>query len=209
MQAWEKIFKNEGKYFLKPIASMPKISGEFKRRKVAKILDLGCGSGRHLVYLAQKGYDMYAIDSSVTGIGIAKKWIKSRHLKAHFKRQDIYKKLPYASNSFDAIISTYVLHHNYEGKIKYLIKEMERVLKEKGLIFFTVPKFRHIRRNQSAKRLPLRKVGYMTYISQDGEEMGLPHFYFNKNTIEKYFNKFKILDFNSTKTHYEVLAQLK
>lgn len=207
MKEWECIYEKRGKYFLKPYEGIQKIAAILKTKKVKKVLDLGCGSGRHLVYFAKRGFDMYGIDSSATGIAIAKKWLKTAHLKAHFNVQDIYQKLPYKSKFFDAIISTQVLHHNYPDNVKNLIKEMERVLKDNGMLFFTVPKFRHKRQKE---RLPLKKVGYRTYLPMDGMEKGLLHFYFTKKILITYFNNFRILSIKLGKhDHYEVLAVKK
>ena len=187
---------------------MPKLVSAFKKRKVKRVLDLGCGSGRHLVYLAKKGFDTYGIDSSPTGIRLAKKWLKEEHLKAHLKTQDIYQRLPYRNESFDAIVSTQVLHHNYPSNIKKLIKEIERVLEDDGILYFTVPKFRHER---SPERLPLKKAGYRTYLPMDGEEKGIPHFYFNKKIIIAYFHDFRILRIKLFRrySYYEVLVTKK
>ena len=207
MDVWERIYKEKGKYFLKPHESMPKITSAFKKNGVKRVLDLGCGSGRHLVYLAKMGFDTYGIDSSPAGVELARKWLRREHLRAHLKNQDIYQKLPYRSKFFDAIISTQVLHHNYSSKVKELIKEMERILGDNGIIFFTVPKLRRKRSNIEGKRLPLKKVGDRTYLPMDGIEKGLPHFYFDKKTIITYFHNFKILAIKYGKRgHYEVLA---
>jgi len=54
-KAWDKAFKKEGKIFTKPQEDMPKIVKLFKKSGVKKVLDLGCGSGRHVVYLAKNG----------------------------------------------------------------------------------------------------------------------------------------------------------
>src|SRR3989304_1152048 len=44
------------------------ISLSLKIKKNAKILDLGCGRGRHSVYLSQKGFDVTGIDISTQNI---------------------------------------------------------------------------------------------------------------------------------------------
>lgn len=137
---WDKIFKESGKVFIKPQEDIPKIAKLFKKKDVRKILDLGCGSGRHLVYLARQGFDVFGIDIARHGIKIAKDWLRKENLKANLKIGDIYKPLPYKNDFFDAIISTNTLHHAKIEKIRKLIKEMERILKPSGLIFVTVRK---------------------------------------------------------------------
>lgn len=105
MQQWNKIFKKHGKVFFEHYDEMPKIVKIFKKHNVEKILDLGCGSGRHTVYLAKKGFKVYGFDISTEGIKLTKNWLKENNLKANLKIGSIYKKLPYKDNFFDAVIS--------------------------------------------------------------------------------------------------------
>jgi 2-polyprenyl-3-methyl-5-hydroxy-6-metoxy-1,4-benzoquinol methylase len=72
MQQWNKIFKKEGKVFIGVQEDIPKILALFKKHNVNRILDLGCGSGRHVIYFAKKGFDVYGIDVAKEGIKITK-----------------------------------------------------------------------------------------------------------------------------------------
>jgi len=152
MRQWNKIFKEYGKFFTKPQEDIPKIVKLFREKGVKKALDLGCGSGRHIVYLAKHGFEVYGIDIAPKGIGITKSWLKKEKLKARLKIGNIYKKLPYPNNFFDALISIQVLNHNRIGNIRKLIKEIERILKPEGLIFITVS------RRGSIKDIPKEKL---------------------------------------------------
>ena len=48
------------------------IEGEIRRDKSATILDIGCGTGRHAVELAKRGYNVTGIDLSVSQIDKAR-----------------------------------------------------------------------------------------------------------------------------------------
>ncbi|MEM5830751.1 MAG: class I SAM-dependent methyltransferase [Candidatus Aenigmatarchaeota archaeon] len=111
-----------------------------EKRRFRKNLDLGCGSGRHLVYLARKGFKVYGIDIARHGLKIAREWLKKEGLKAKLKVGDIYKKLPYKNNFFDVIICVRTLNHGKIEWIRRTIKEMYRILKSDGYIFVTVHK---------------------------------------------------------------------
>jgi SAM-dependent methyltransferase len=62
MKQWDEIFKKYGKIFIEPQEDMGRVAEAFKNSRAKKILDLGCGTGRHLVYLAKKGFSLYGFD---------------------------------------------------------------------------------------------------------------------------------------------------
>ncbi|MBI4119864.1 MAG: class I SAM-dependent methyltransferase, partial [Parcubacteria group bacterium] len=140
MKQWDKIFKKHGKVFLSIQEDIPMVAREFKKNGVKHVLDLGSGSGRHIVYLAKQGFDMYGFDISESGIKISKDWLKKEGFHARFKTGSIYKKLPYQDNFFDAVISTNTIHHEKVKNIRKTILEIKRILKPGGLIFITVRK---------------------------------------------------------------------
>jgi len=143
MLQWDKIYKKEGKKYryyniFKPYEDISKILTIFKKQKVKRILDLGCGAGRNLVYLLEKGFDVYGIDCAPEGLKIIKKRLQKEKRKCSLKLGNVFNKLPYENNFFDAVISVQVLQHGKVNEIKGEIKEIERVLKPEGLIFITL-----------------------------------------------------------------------
>ncbi len=132
---WDNIFKKEGRVYFKAQEDMPTIVKLFKKGGIEKVLDLGCGSGRHTVYFSKKGFDTYGIDIAPIGLKMTKDWLKQEKLRANLKLGSIFKKLPYKSNFFDAIIAVQIVSHERIENIRKLIKEMDRILKPNGLIF--------------------------------------------------------------------------
>jgi len=53
---WDEIFKQAGKFFTDPHEDMPLMVRWLKEDNAKTILDLGSGSGRHVVYLAKNGF---------------------------------------------------------------------------------------------------------------------------------------------------------
>ena len=215
---WDKIFREKGKVFIKPQEDIPKIVKFFKKMVVKRVLDLGCGSGRHLVYLAKQGFSVYGIDIASEGIKIAKEWLKKEKLKANLKIGDIYKKLPYQNNFFDAIISIQTLHHNKIEKIRKAIKEIERILRPEGLIFITMRRALRVKgwkKNKIVihrfknKKTKYKVIGPRIYVPIEGGEKGLIHFCFNNKLIKKEFKNFKIPKIWTKKGHYCFLGELK
>ena len=100
--------------------------------KNAKILEVGCGSGRFLEFLEKNGYkNIYGIDSSKEMMDIAKKRTKAILIKG-----DAYK-LPFSKNSFEVVFSIHVLMHI--SNPKKVIGEMLRVSKDR-IIFDIINK---------------------------------------------------------------------
>ena len=194
-RAWDKSFKKEGRIFTKLQEDMPRIVKLFKKNGVKRVLDLGCGSGRHVVYLAKNGFEVYGIDIAKSGIKIAKEWLKEEGLKANLKVGDIYKKLPYKDNFFDAIICIRTLNHGKIEWIRRCIKEMKRVLKPNGFIFVTIRKHVAKKKIPNEKLYGIKWIAPRTYIILGGPEKGIPHYRFNKKILLKEFKDFKILDF--------------
>jgi SAM-dependent methyltransferase len=203
-KTWDDAYKKLGEVRTSIQEDIPRIVKLFKKNRVRSVLDLGCGSGRHLIHLAKNGFDVYGIDNSKHGINVAKKWLKKENLKVKLRLGNIYKKLPYRNDFFDGIISTQTLHHGKIENIRNLIKEMKRVLKPKGLIFVTVLK--PFPRNQ------IILVAPRTYVNVGGPyDKEMPHYKFNKNLLRNEFRDFKILDLwvEKSNRHYCLLGKLK
>jgi len=202
MNKWEQIFKQKGKYFIKPQEEIPSLAEQWKNQGVKKILDLGCGSGRHLVYLAKRGFNVYGFDQSQKGISICKTWLEKEGLHSIIKKGNMFDRLPFKDDYFDAVLSIETLHHGKSTDIKKLIQEIERVLKNKGLIFIGVPKTRH-----QAKKY--RKIAEHTYVPLDSIEKGLPHYYFSKKSIIEFFSAFHIQDIHIDKGNHYCFSGIK
>ncbi len=98
--------------------------------KTAKILEVGCGSGRFLEFLGKEGYkNIYGIDTSKEMLSIAEK--KSN---AVLKIGNVYK-IPYKKNEFDVVFSVHVLMHIQNPK--KMISEMLRVSKKSVIVDIT------------------------------------------------------------------------
>lgn len=219
MKQWNKEFKKYGKIFAVPQESINDITSLFRRHNVKKILDLGCGSGRHIVYFAKQRFDVYGIDIAEEGIKLTEKWLKGEGLRASLEVGNIYENLPYKDDFFNAVISTQTLHHERIENIRKAIKEIERVLAPNGFVFITFRKrkFKNFYPNNTIiEKYGKQKVNYKviaprTYVPVEGGEKGLSHYLFNKKLIEKEFKNFKgrRIWVDSEKRHYCFLGQLK
>ncbi len=97
----------------------------------AKILDIGAGTGRYSVALAEEGYDVTAVELVKYNLGILKQ--KKSSVKA-FQGTALNLKR-FSDNSFDLTLLFGPMYHLYtfEDKTKAL-SEAKRVTKENGII---------------------------------------------------------------------------
>lgn len=196
-KGWNKVFKEKGKIWIKLQEDIPRLGEKWKKEGMKRILDLGCGYGRHLIYLAKKGFEMYGIDIAEEGIKIARKWLKEENLRANLRVGDIYKTLPYKDRSFDVIICIRTLNHGKIEWIRKTIKEMHRILKPNGCVFVTVHKHKGKKHIPKDKLYGIKWIAPRTYVMLDGPERGIPHYKFNKKILIEEFKQvgFKILSF--------------
>lgn len=87
------------------------------------VLDLGCGTGRHTLRLAQRGAIVTAIDFSEGMLDRARE--KSRGFEVQFIQHDLATALPLPDRSFDRVLCGLVLDHIAD--LGLLFREMRRV----------------------------------------------------------------------------------
>ena len=97
------------------------------------VLELGCGTGYFTRELARSGADVVAIDVSPDLLEIAK--ANSSAPNVRYEIQNAYA-LTYPDGVFDSVVGSSVLHHL---EIEEAVREIYRVLKPGGTIYFTEP----------------------------------------------------------------------
>jgi len=105
----------------------------FKRNKVKRVLDLGCGAGRHCICLAKNGFDAIGVDASLSALKLAKKWGQEENLDLTLVRSTMTH-IPFLDGQFDAVISVSVIHHALKADVVKTIGEVHRILKGNGLL---------------------------------------------------------------------------
>ena len=92
------------------------------------VLDLGCGTGRHALWLAGQGADVTAVDFSAGMLAEARGKPGAEAIR--FIVHDLHEPLPFADGAFDLVVSGLVLEHLRE--LGGFFREARRVLKAAG-----------------------------------------------------------------------------
>ena len=122
---------------------------EFSRFPVApgeRVLDMGCGGGRHAFALYRRGAEVVALDMDAAELkDVAGMFAAMREAgevpegaRAAAVRGNAYC-LPFADGSFDRIVAAEVLEHLPDDE--RAMAELARVLRPGGTIAVTVPRF--------------------------------------------------------------------
>jgi 2-polyprenyl-3-methyl-5-hydroxy-6-metoxy-1,4-benzoquinol methylase len=114
------------------------IEQEINHNKQARILDIGCGTGRHSIELAKRGYSVTGVDLSESLINRAKELAEKEKLKIDFQIKDA-RELTF-SNEFDLAImiceGAFPLMETDEMNFQ-ILQNATRSLKENGKLIFT------------------------------------------------------------------------
>lgn len=92
------------------------------------VLDLGCGTGRHALWLARRGARVTGVDFSEGMLGRARR--KRGAAKVRFVVHDLHRRLPFPDGAFDLLVSGLVLEHL--GDLGRFFGEARRVLRPGG-----------------------------------------------------------------------------
>ncbi len=132
-EGWDTLFEKQewGKFpELEVVRFVMRQFGEIKRSD-CQLLEIGCGPGANLIFMASEGFDTYGIDGSEVAIRQANHRLAEKSLKADLKVGDVTR-LPYNNESFDAVIDCQCLYANDLTSTRRSLNEIERVLKPGG-----------------------------------------------------------------------------
>lgn len=118
--------------------------GRLRPRDGSRVLDLGCGAGRHARHLAWKGYDTTGIDLSASGIAAAK-ITEGPHLR--FRRQDM--RVSFGSRAFDYVFSFFTSFGYFDADEDHqiVVRNMAAALKDGGRLVIDYVNVHHAERH--------------------------------------------------------------
>ncbi len=145
MKQWyEELFENYGmkydneNFTQGTIGECDFLEKEINHNKKARILDIGCGTGRHSIELSKRGYIITGIDLSESLLKRAKEKASKHNLQIVFQKHDA-RELPFL-NEFDLVImlceGAFPLMETDEMNFQ-ILRNASNALKPKGKLMFT------------------------------------------------------------------------
>lgn len=148
-----------------------------------QVLDYGCGSGLLTRWLKDKMLDVRGVDFSRNLINIA----KQENPDITFNLSDIIS-TPYATGTFDIIISGLVLH--YVQDLDTVFTEVARILNTNGILIFTM-------------HHPFDEVMEVSVADNEYQAIGTSYFHNHQYTWEM-LNGMKLVSYHHT---FETIAE--
>ena len=109
----------------------------FRDNRASRVLDLACGTGSHLVRLAEYGYTCAGVDISAGMLEKAREKAAARGLSVDFKRGDMRHLQP--GETFDAVFSLYAVGLNSGlSETGETLRNVCSFLEKDGLFVFNV-----------------------------------------------------------------------
>lgn len=163
------------------------------------VLDVGCGVGRHVVYLGGRGFQIAGMDISPTGVRRAQEACAERGLAFDGQVADMTK-LPWDDGTFDAALSTSTIHHHLRAGIVQALGEIRRVLKPGGLFLVDFPHtdtfvYKQLREQVAAAQVD--EVEPNTFVDERNEndpDGFLPHHFCDEADLRDLLREFEIIN---------------
>lgn len=116
-----------------------------KKLKKQKLLDMGCGTGNHILALSDNFDKMIGLDENKNMLEKAKRKMKLNKIKNVKLKHGSMTKLPFKKNEFDSIITIQTLHHLSsnnssfpEELLNHTIAEVNKILKPEGIFIINM-----------------------------------------------------------------------
>jgi len=200
MVEWDQILLRKEYHPESPDGIVVDLISILARKRAERVLDLGCGAGRHTMYLAESGFKTYGADISDTGLRLTKRRLESRKMEAEIIKCDM-KSMPYIQSCFDAVVCVQTIYHQklkgihvcvqtiYHQKLKGIqetVSEIHRILKKGGLL---LANFHSRRSSKYGKGI---EVEENTFMQENGPEKGVLHHFFDENELRALLGHFRV-----------------
>ena len=101
-----------------------------------RLLDLGCGLGRHALLFARNGFHVTATDVSPSGLETLAHSARAEGIPLDIAQADA-RRLPFEAGCFDAVLAYHSIYHVDRQGMTAVLRELRRVLAPAGEVYAT------------------------------------------------------------------------
>lgn len=173
----------------------------FELPQASRALDIGCGTGRNAIFLAETGYDVKAMDYAASQIELLQAYARSRPaLRLEAVVGDVTQVWPWSDGCTDIAIDAYCFKHQIETDgIETYIRELRRCLVPGGMFML----FLATRTDEYYRQFAVpHQYGIGSIIVDAGN--GIASRLYAREEVERLFAEFDVLSFSEKTARNEM-----
>lgn len=186
-RSWDDLLADPAFHWEEPDPGIVRVAGRWQRLACETVWDLGCGAGRHLIYLEALGFAVCGSDVSDNGLRVSRERLQAAGMPARLVQADMTV-APFLDASLDAVVSINVLNHNPRARLQQAVDEVYRVLRPGGEFYLTVLTTWDWRYGLGEETEP------DSFILSEGPETGILHHFFDEADLRAWLGAFDLLE---------------
>jgi len=159
--------------------------------RTRRVLDLGCGVGRHALHLARAGFETHAIDMAEEGLSQLRGAAADAGLSVHTAPAAMTA-LPFPDEHFDYVLAFNVIYHGDAKIVRQAISEIRRVLRSGGVYQGTMLSKRNTKFGKGTEIAPNTFIEGDASVLNSNDDKNHPHFYCNAAELIDLFAGFEL-----------------
>jgi len=198
-QGWDEIWGRWGGIWESraPEQAVLDLAARLKAEGRRRVHDLGCGPGRHLLFLAAEGFEASGSDFSPAAVDTCRRRLEEAGLSAPVTLADMTA-LPSEDESLDAVVAWDVVYHGTLDTIRRTVEGVRRKLAPGGYFLVTFNPVEHDgcrRAREAVARGEGEELEPDTFVVPgDAFDKSVPHHYTTEREIrERLMDGFRIL----------------
>ncbi len=186
MPDWNELFKDAANVLPDPAPLAMELAESAPPRW--RVLDLGCGAGRHLLPLARAGLRPVGFDRARRGLARSRDLLEDAGYVPALALGDFRRPFPFPDRVFDAVLAVKSVNHALPEEAGNAFAEVTRVLRPGGRFVGTVIA------SSDARFGDGREVAENTFVHDRPPEAGVVHHYFTEAELRGLLAGWSFLD---------------
>jgi SAM-dependent methyltransferase len=186
MPDWNELFRDDRNVLESPEPMAQELAATLAPR--SRVLDLGCGAGRHLAPLAEASHHAIGVDLATEGLVRCRHRLDEGTLPAILVRADFRRPLPFRDASFDAVLAIKSINHATPEEAALAFDEALRILRVGGRFVASVIASTDARCGDG------REIAERTFVHDRPPEEGVVHHYFTEAELRSLLSRCAFVD---------------